>query len=929
VAYYQVIFFFLKEKSPQTNFTTLKLLRNYFKSVVKMLAQLFLKYCYKIRFMKVLETKVMKGPSYWSNYHKKLIVVKLDLEELEYKPTNELQGFAESLQNHLPSLCSHRCSKNYEGGFFERVREGTWIGHVIEHVALELQCLAGMECGFGRTRMADELGVYNIVISYTIEQAGLYAVEAAIRLAETLISGENYNLLEDIQTLITLKAKYSYGPSTQSIINEAIKRKIPCKGMEDGSLIMLGYGTNQRLIRASMTSATSNLGVERAKNKEDTKRLLIKSYVPVPAGKIVSTVEEVESVVAQIGFPLVVKPIDGNHGRGITTNISHLEHALSAYGIAKQVSGEVIIEKFISGEDYRILVINNKFVAAARRTPAMVMGDGESTIAELIERVNSDSERGEGHEKTLTKIKVDQITENILYAKRLNLISVLPLGEILFLKHTANLSSGGTSTDVTDLVHPVNIFIAERVSRLMKLDICGIDIVAADISQPINGKNGAVIEVNACPGFRMHLSPSKGIPRNVAEPVLDMLFPEGTPSRIPIVAVTGTNGKTTTTRLTAHLAKVAGHKVGYTTTDGIYIMDHELCYGDCTGIKSTETVLSDPTVNFAVLECARGGILKSGLGFDHCNISIITNVSDDHLGLKGINTLADMARVKEVVARSTFDHGYSILNADDEFVYNMRDELNCNIALFSINPSNTRIRKHCSAGGLAATVEKGYLTICKGEWKVRVCRVESIPLTFDGRAECMIKNVMPAVLAAIICNFRIEDIRAALQTFTPSPECTPGRMNIFKFRNFEFMIDYAHNAAGYSELKIFMDKVRSPHKIGIITGVGDRRDEDIINLGKLAAQIFDEIVIKHDDDLRGRSASEITDLLVKGIHLFKSDPIVAVVSREPEAIQYAIDHAKKGSFIVLCADHVRKSIELVKQKQALETEFLSELNSVE
>lgn len=878
--------------------------------------------------MKVLETKVLKGPNYWSNYRHNLILLKLDIEELEEYPTNKINGFAERIESLMPSLFGHRCSKDYEGGLFERIKEGTWMGHVIEHIALELQCMAGMECGYGRTRTAERDGIYNVVFSYEIEDAGLYAAQAAIRIAEKLISGEAYELDTDLNALKRIKARKGFGPSTQSIINEAKKRNIPYKGMENGSLILLGQGANQKMIRASMTCGTSNFGVETAGDKDETKKLLAKAYIPVPKGDVVRTEEGLREAIAEIGFPVVIKPIDGNHGRGITTNILTTEQALAAFEIARTVSDDIIIEKYIEGDDYRFLVINYKLVAVAKRTPAMVMGNGESTIMQLIEQTNADPRRGDGHEKVMTTIKVDKVTEVILKEKNLSLESVLPLGEILFLKDTANISTGGTSTDVTDMVHPDNVFMAERIASIMKLDICGFDVVAKDVTVPIDGNNGAVIEVNACPGFRMHLSPSKGLARNVAEPVIDMLFPAGKQARIPLVAITGTNGKTTTTRLTAHIAKTAGHKVGYITTDGIYIQGHAVHYGDCTGSQSAATILTDPTVDFAVLECARGGILRSGLGFDHCDISIVTNISEDHLGLKGINTLSEMAKVKAVVARSTFDHGYSILNADDDLVYDMRKDLDCNIALFSMDAQSERIKSHCENGGLAAVIEKGYLTVCKGEWKIRVCKVDSIPLAFGGKAEFMVKNIMPSVLAAIIQNFKLEDIRTALQTFIPSPEFTPGRMNVFKFRDFDFMIDYAHNTGGFMELKIFMAQLKATVKTGIITGVGDRRDEDIKNLGMLSGEMFNHVIIRHDEDTRGRCHKEITALLTEGILSKNPEATVTVISNELEAIQYAIDHAEKGSFIVHCTDKVQESISYVKARVAEEKENFKQLDSL-
>jgi cyanophycin synthetase len=866
----------------------------------------------KLHYMKNLDIKVMRGPNYWSNYRKKLIVLKLDIGELEKRPTNTIEGFEEGLKALIPTLYCHECSEGHEGGFFERVKEGTWMGHVIEHIALEIQTLAGMECGYGRTRTAHEEGIYHVVFSYEIEEAGIYAANAAIRIAEALIKGEVYDLENDLEELRYLKSKHSFGPSTGSIVKEAEKRNIPYKRLNEDSLVTFGYGNKQKKICATLTGNTSGMGIELAGDKNATKHLLAKACIPVPQGILIYDEEDLKEALDKISFPVVLKPVDGNHGRGITTNINDVEQAISAFNIAKTISRKVIVEKFLEGYDYRFLVVNYKLVAVALRTPAMVMGDGQSTISQLIDETNTDPNRGDGHEKVMTKIKIDDITNNILAGKNLSLDSVLPLGEILFLKDTANISTGGTSTDMTDLVHPYNVFIAERVARLLNLDICGIDVVAKDISIPLTKDIGGIVEVNACPGLRMHLNPSKGLPRNVAEPIMDMLFPKEETGRIPVIAVTGTNGKTTTTRLIAHIAKQAGHKVGYTTTEGIYIQDYAVEIGDCTGPMSAETVLLEPSIDLAVLECARGGILRSGLGFDHCDISIVTNVTEDHLGLKDIHNIEDLAKVKGVVARSTFDHGYSILNADDDLVFNMRHELDCNIALFSMNPDNERIKAHCENGGLAAVIEKGYLVICKGTWKTRIEKIKNIPLTLNGRAECMTKNLMPAVLAAVIQGFDTDVIKTALKTFISSPEQTPGRMNIFEFNDFTVMVDYAHNTDGFVQLKKFMDKTPASVKVALVSATGDRRDEDIINIGKICAQTFNEIIIKHDADLRGRSQQEITDLLIQGIDSQGNDIQVKVISSEKEAIDYALKFAEKNAFITILADKIFDVIDQVK-----------------
>ena len=528
--------------------------------------------------MQIISIKVLRGPNYWSTYRKQLIVIKLDLQEAEETPTNKIEGFAERIEKLMPSLYDHRCSEKKPGGLFERIRKGTWLGHVIEHVALELQSLAGMPCGFGRTRSAKRKGVYNVVFSYQVENAGIYAAKAAVRIIEALRKNLPYNLEEDINALIEINKNEGIGPSTQSILNAAKKRGIPYKRLDDSSLIMLGQGVNQKLIFATTACTTSTIGVDIASDKEATKQMLAKNFIPVPKGRVIGGKDELTNVISAIGFPLVIKPLNGNHGRGITTNINSEKEAQQAFDKAQEISKKVLIERFIKGMDFRFLVINYKLEAVAKRTPAMIIGNDHSTIQELIDKVNSDSKRGDEHEKILTKIKIDAQTLSILERKDLTLGSVLPDDKVLFLKDTANLSSGGTARDVTASVHPENIFLAERIARLMNLDICGIDIIAEDITQPITANTGAVIEVNAGPGFRMHLAPTHGIGRNAGEAVVRMLFPAGTPSRIPVVAITGTNGKTTTTRLIAHIAKQAGKTPGYTTTDGIYINDQKMIF---------------------------------------------------------------------------------------------------------------------------------------------------------------------------------------------------------------------------------------------------------------------------------------------------------------------------------------------------------------
>lgn len=864
--------------------------------------------------MKIIEIKVLKGPNYWSVRRTKLIQMKLDLEEKEKMPTNAIPGFRERLESMIPSLIEHRCSVGKPGGFFERVDEGTWMGHVIEHIALEIQTLAGMDTGFGRTRGTGKDGEYYVCFSYMEEDAGIYAAKAAVKIAHALIFEEPYDLDTDIQQLREIREDTRLGPSTGCIVDEAAKRGIPYIRLNKHSLVQLGYGVHQKRIRATIASTTGNIAVDIACDKEETKNLLDAAEIPVPKGDVVRTEEGLQSVIDKIGYPIVIKPIDGNHGKGNTTNIINWEQALKALAAAKEYGRSVIVEKYITGFDFRILVINYKFICAALRTPAAVTGDGKNTIQYLLDEVNKDPRRGYGHEKVLTQITIDQFTQKMLDDIGYTLETIPQKNELVLLKPTANLSTGGTSTDVTDEVHPANIIMCERIAKIIGLDICGIDIMVNDLRSPVKENGGAILEVNAAPGFRMHIDPSVGLPRNVAEPVVDMLFPKGSAGNIPIIAITGTNGKTTTTRLTAHIVKTAGYKVGYTTSDGVYIQNQLMMKGDCTGPVSSTFVLKDPTVDFAVLECARGGILKSGLAFQNCDVAIVTNISADHIGLGGIDSMEQMAKVKAVVPETVFKHGYAILNAEDDLVYAMREGLTCNIAYFSMDENNPRIKKHCKAGGYAAVFENGYITIMKGTWKIRVIKVNDVPLTYGGKAVHNIMNCLPAVLSTYFWrNIEIEDIRLALQTFIPSSTQTPGRLNLFQFKHFQFLVDFAHNPAGLELLCDFVSKLEGEPKVGIISGTGDRRDEDIKELGRISGRHFDEIIIRQDKHLRGRTAEEIVQLLVDGINETKTKAIpIDIIYNEKEAIMHAYNTAKPGSLIIIMCDVVTEALDLIK-----------------
>ncbi len=873
--------------------------------------------------MEILKIQALRGPNIWSVQRKKLIQMRLDLQEMEQFPTNKIEGFRQRIEAMFPTMIEHRCSEGVRGGFFSRIERGTWMGHVIEHIALEIQTLAGMETGFGRTRETKTPGIYNVVFSYTEENVGMFAAESAVNIAEALIAGTEYDLQADIQRMREIRERVRLGPSTGSIVEEAVARDIPWIRLGTNSLVQLGYGVNQMRFQATITCKTSNIAVDIACNKEETKRLLDLASIPVANGGICVDEEDLDAVIKKIGYPIVLKPLDGNHGKGASINVKNREDAVAGLAYAKTYSRRVIVEKFITGFDFRVLIIDNKLVAAAKREPAHVKGDGKHTIEQLIAETNKDPKRGYGHENVLTQIDVDRDTTDLLEKLNYTLQTIPNAGETVYLKSTANLSTGGTSVDVTDMMHPENIFICERISRVIGLDICGVDIMAENLTQPLKENGGCILEVNAAPGFRMHLAPSEGLPRNVAAPVIDMLYPPGKPSRIPIIAVTGTNGKTTTTRLLAHIVKNNGYKVGFTTSDGIYVQNHMMEKGDTTGPVSAEYILKDPTVEFAVLETARGGILRSGLGFSRCDIGIITNIQEDHLGLSDIHTLDDLARVKSTVVKSIKKDGWAILNAEDNYCLKIANDLSCNIAYFSLDENNAVAQKFAKEGKIVAVYENGFITIKKGEWKIRVEKATHVPLTMGGKAKFMIANVLAATLAAYLQGFKTEDISLSLQTFIPSAAQTPGRMNIFEFKKFKVLIDFAHNPSGYMGVEDYLSSVEATKKIGIIAGVGDRRDEDIKECAKIAGRMFDHIIIRQEKYLRGRTEVEIIGLILEGIAESGRNVTHEIISKEVEALKHAMNSAQDGSFITALSDVVTNAIEIVQEYLDKESEGIT------
>ena len=872
--------------------------------------------------MKILRTQTLRGPNYWSIRRDKLIVMRLDLEDLAEKPSNEIPGFYEGLIDVLPSLVEHYCSPGYRGGFFERVRTGTYMGHIIEHIALELQELAGTPVGFGRTRSTSTPGVYNVVFEYVDEQAGRYAGRAAVRLCQSIVDTGTYpkeELAQDLADLRDLCNNAALGPSTETIVKEAQARNIPWLLLSARAMVQLGYGVHQKRIQATLSSFSGILAVELACDKEGTKTILKDGGIPVPRGTVIQYLDELSAAIEEVGgFPIVIKPLDGNHGRGISIDVKTQQEAEEAYDLASAASKtrSVIVERYYKGSDHRILVINGKVAAVAERIPAHVVGDGRSTIEELIEITNQDPNRGDGHANVLTKITIDKTALNVLEKQGYELTSILAHGEIAYLRATANLSTGGIAVDRTDEIHPENVWIAQRVAKLIGLDIAGIDVVTDDIRKPLKEVDGVIVEVNAAPGFRMHVAPSRGLPRNIAAPVIDMLFPPGTPSRVPILAITGTNGKTTTSRLISHICRQTGKVVGFTTTDGVYIDDYLVEKGDNTGPYSASMILKDPTVEIAVLETARGGILRSGLAFNQCDVGVVLNVAADHLGIGDIDTIEQMAKVKSVVAEVVSAEGYAVLNADDPLTVSMAEKVKGRVAYFSMSPDNPIIHDHIRRGGMAAIYENGYLSILEGEWTLRIEEAVNIPVTMQGMAPFMIANALAACLATFVQGIDIELIRQGVRTFKPSVAQTPGRMNLFDLGHHHALIDYAHNPAGYEAVGGFVGNW-SGEKVGVVGGPGDRRDDDLILLGKLSALMFDRIIVKEDNDTRGRRRGEVADLILRGISQENASLRPEVILDETEALEKALSTVSEGGLVVIFPESVTQAIDLIEKHRPL------------
>ncbi len=891
--------------------------------------------------LKVVERQVFRGPNYWS--YDPAIRLLVDLGSLEDWPSDTIPGFVDGLLEMLPGVADHSCSLGRRGGFGERLREGTWAGHVAEHIALELQRETGSHVYRGKTRSAGEPGRYNVIYGYWEERVGMAAGDLAVRLVNHLVRPvEGFDFLAELEELIRLAERRAFGPSTQAILDEAASRDIPFIRLNEASLVQLGWGKYQQRIRATMTSKTSALAVDIAGDKDVTRRLLASAGLPVPRGEIVRTVEEAVAAANRIGFPVVTKPLDGNHGRGVGLDLRGDEDVRTGFGraVAEARRGQVVVESYVTGQDYRVLVIGGRMVAVAERVPAHVTGDGKHTVSDLVEIANSDPRRGIGHEKVLTRITVDDAAIELLRKQGLGLDDVPPEGAFVQLAATGNMSTGGISIDRTWEAHEENVEIAEEAARVVGLDVAGIDFLTPDITHPVRETGGAIVEVNAAPGFRMHTHPTEGEAQFVAKEVVDLLFPSGMPSRIPIVAVTGSNGKTTTTRMIAHIFKGMGRSVGMTTTDGIYIDERLVKRADASGPKSAQMVLQNPRVDFAVFETARGGILREGLGYGRNDVAVVLNVTGDHLGLKGIDSLEQLAAVKQVVVEAVPKTGYAVLNADDPLVAEMRKACSGSVIMFSMQEKNDLVERWVRRGGKAVVLEKGPLgemmVIKEGRRTMPIAWVHTLPSTFEGRARMMVQNAMAAAAAAHAAGAHLHDIRQGLRSFTTSIYQAPGRLNVFDLDGVKVIVDYAHNPAGLATLGDFVERLTSDAptggrpgeaswsanlRVAVVATAGDRRDEDMRELGRVAAKHFDDVIIREDRNTRGRRRGETAALILAGVQEAISAGARAgsaeIVVDEMDATRKALARSRPGDLVVLCVDYATDVYKELEHRRSL------------
>ncbi len=872
--------------------------------------------------MRILDRSVYVGPSLYAHFP--VIRLELDLGALEDWPTGKLgTAYVMELIASLPSLQEHGCSYREPGGLIRRMLEGegTWLGHVFEHVAIELQNMAGEDVSFGKTRSTDRPGVYSVIYEYAQKDEGIEAGELALKLLCALLP-ENLrpkNVVPEGWAWPTARDEYirfsqrrALGPSTASLVRAAEERGIPWLRMNDQSLIQLGYGKWQQRIQATVTGRTSYIAVELAGDKEETNKILAARGLPVPHQELVRSADRAVSAAKRLGYPVVTKPYNGNHGRGISIHLTTEEEVRNGFAAAQEHSSSVIVETYLTGDDHRLLVVNGELIAATRRTPGHVTGDGASTVRQLVDIVNKDPRRGVGHEKAMTRLALDEQADMMLARVEMTPDSIPASGQVVMLRSTANLSTGGTATDVTDVIHPDNRDMAVRAVTAIGLDVGGVDFLSPDITESYKQIGGGICEINAAPGFRMHVSPSEGLPRDVAGPVIDMLFPAGTPSRVPIAGITGTNGKTTTSRMLAHITKMAGFTPGLTTTDGVYIDSQRTVEGDMTGPIATRMVLADTQIDIAILEIARGGLLRAGMGVPFINVGAVLNVEADHLGMKGIDTLEQLAEVKRIVVEVAKD--CAVLNADDVNVIKMSADTEAkSICYVTLNPQHAVVREHIRAGGRACALEAGVngqmITIYDKGGHIPLMWTHLIPATLEGRAMHNVQNAMFAAAMAFSLGIKLDAIRQALRTFDTTFYQAPGRMNVFDEHPFKVIFDYGHNAHAIGVMADLAERLDVlGRRIIVISAPGDRRDEDIVAIAEVVAGRFDHYICRRDDSLRGRDGDEVPGMIAKVLRARGvAESAISIIPDEQQAIDTALKMGRQGDLLLIFADALARS----------------------